>query len=586
MSIATGTSAVDQRSVGRLNLVFVLLMMAPAGLAVHLAMMLRHSQPAAAEQVLQQQRMVVPIPARPGSIWGRNRTSYRLLASSKQSPGCFLDPAIIPDDELIGVVDQLAACLSLPRDELRQSVLDRRQKRFVWIKHDLSDAEAQAIGEMDRLAVGIRYEWRREYPSDALAATVLGFRLRDGEPGGGLELSQQEWLAAVDGQEVMLADARRRPIRLADDGTVAPQDGQNVYLTLDVAVQSYLAEALTEAVEKFGAKWGTGVVVEPMTGRVLAMCSAPSFDPGAYGDSPAEYRTNRAVSVPFEPGSVAKPLFAAAAVDAGLLTYDTLIDCENGAYHASRGGRITDHGNSYGEISLTDVVVRSSNIGMAKVGEMMGNDRLHETATRFGLGARSGIELPGESGGIVRPLDVWDGYSLRRVPFGQEMSVTALQLAMAFSAVANGGLLMEPHLVDHVRDASNEIVFRQEPRVVRRVLTPQTAAATLAVMAEVVERGTGKACQLDGWSSFGKTGTAQIPGRGGYVDGAYTGSFIGGGPVGSPRVICLISIYWPERSKGYYGSTVAAPYVRRVLQRTLAYLEVPLDQPGTLAGLP
>ncbi|MHC4985283.1 MAG: peptidoglycan D,D-transpeptidase FtsI family protein [Planctomycetota bacterium] len=314
------------------------------------------------------------------------------------------------------------------------------------------------------------------------------------------------------------------------------------------------------------------------------MTSAPSFSPAEYGAEPSEHRTNRAISTPFEPGSVAKPLFAAAAVDTGELDYDSLIDCEGGVYHARRGGRISDHGSSYGRISLADVVVYSSNIGMAKVGEHLGNGRLYAAARRFGFGTRTDVGLPGESGGIVRPADVWDGYSMRRVPFGQEISVTPLQLAMGFSALANGGLLLKPMLVDHVRDSAGNVVWRQEPTVVRRVLSPRAAADTLEVLRQVVERGTGKACQLDGWSSFGKTGTAQIPGRGGYVDGAYTGTFIGGGPVGAPRAICLISIYWPDRAKGYYGSTVAAPYVRRVLQRTLSYLGVPQDEPTVYAG--
>ena len=198
---------------------------------------------------------------------------------------------------------------------------------------------------------------------------------------------------------------------------------------------------------------------------------------------------------------------------------------------------------------------------------------------RYGFGAKTGIGLPGESAGIVRPADQWNGYSLRRVPFGQEISVSALQLAMAFSALANGGQLLRPQLVDHVRDASNQVVWRGERQVVRRVVSARTAAQAVAVMEQVVQRGTGKACRLDRWSSFGKTGTGQIPGPGGYVEGAYTGSFVGGAPVRSPRVVCLISVYWPNKSKGYYGSKVAAPYVRKVLSRTLAYLDVPPDTP-------
>ncbi|MHC4985282.1 MAG: hypothetical protein ACYTFO_03910 [Planctomycetota bacterium] len=221
MPATTGTSSVDTR-LGRLNLVFVLLLLAPAALAVHLAVVLRHADASAAQQVASQQRMVVPIPARPGGIWARNRSSYRLLAGSRQSPACFIDPAIIPDEQVDGVAAELAAALSMSPSEVLQIIAERRDKRFAWIKHDLTNEEAAAVRQLNRLAVGIQHEWRREYPNGPLAATVLGFCRRDGQPGGGLELSQYPWLEAADGQEVLLADAKRRPIQILPDECVAP----------------------------------------------------------------------------------------------------------------------------------------------------------------------------------------------------------------------------------------------------------------------------------------------------------------------------------------------------------------------------
>jgi len=316
------------------------------------------------------------------------------------------------------------------------------------------------------------------------------------------------------------------------------------------------------------------------------MCSVPSFDPNNFTQADPPNRTNRAMTVPYEPGSVFKPLMAAMVVDAGLMDYQTQIFCENGTYHASRGGRISDHGNSYGWLSLTDVVVHSSNIGMAKVGEKLGNQAMYSALKKYGFGERTGIDLPGESPGIVRDMHKWDGYSMRRVPFGQEISATTVQLTMAFSALANRGLLMQPRLVDMVTDANGQVVYRLGPKVVRRVVSPESAAATLAVMRQVVERGTGTNCKIEGYSVFGKTGTAQIPGPSGYEQGAYIGSFVGGAPVNDPRLVCMISIYWPQRSKGYYGSTVAAPYVKQVLDRTLRYLNVPPNQQDGTANRP
>ena len=271
---------------------------------------------------------------------------------------------------------------------------------------------------------------------------------------------------------------------------------------------------------------------------------------------------------------------AAAAVDMRRFKYDSSIFCENGLYHAYKGGRISDHGEKHGYLTLADVVIHSSNIGMAKVGEALGNHKLYEVLQSFGMGEPTGVSLPGESRGIVRPLKDWDGYSMRRVPFGQEVSVTALQLTMAFCALANGGELVHPRIVDRVCGPDGEVVWRSSREVVRRVVSVETAAQTMAVLQDAVEGGTGKVCRLEWWTSFGKTGTAQVAGPGGYMDDAYTSTFIGGAPVSGPRALCLISIYRPDRKKGYYGATVAAPFVKQVLHKTMVYLDVPPDRPA------
>ena len=527
-----------------------------------------------------QQRRVLPAPARPGSIFARAGEGYVLLAGSKQVPSCFADPFLLPDEALAGTAANVSRAVRLEYDEVVGALLDRREKRFAWIKRGLSADEAAAVEALRCRAVGITYEWRRHYPNAALAATTLGFRRQDGEGGGGLELALQDHLAPMDGQYVVKTDRFGRPIWTVADEDLPLRHGRNVYLCLDACIQGFLESAVSKAVSQYGVEgrtWGAGVVVEPATGKVLAICSVPTFNPNEYSTAPAESRLNRAIGMPFEPGSVAKPIFAAAAVDAGLLTYGSRIFCENGAFRAPRGGRISDHGQSYGELSLEDIVVFSSNIGMAKVGLMLGNQRLHAAAMRAGFGRKTGIELPGEDAGIVRDLRRWNTYSTPRVPFGQELSTTALQLTMAFCALANGGELLRPRLVDCIADADGNIVYSGRREAIRRVVSPSTARESLKVLRQVVERGTGKACRLSRWTSFGKTGTAQIPGPGGYVDGAYTGTFVGGAPAEEPQLVCLISVYWPEASRGYYGSRVAAPFVKEVLERSLAHLGVPGD---------
>lgn len=571
---------------------FALLAVGLLALLVRLARLLEADGGRAHQMARRQHRLVIKLPGRPGNIFARARHRYVLLAGSKQVPFCYADPGLVADDGRLEVLAaKVAPAIGLTPGEVLGLLLARREDRFVILKHDLGEQEVRAVEALRLRAVGVDYEWRRDYPNGALAATVLGYRRRDGQAGAGLEQTwDRKHLAAAEGQRVVLADASRRAIWPVPSECTPPRDGRHVFLSIDTGIQGFLEEAVAASVEKFRAEWGVGIVVNPHTGQVLAMCSVPSFNPNEYVRYEQDRVTNKALCVPVEPGSALKPIFAAAAVDAGVLTYDTPIFCENGLYVAPRGGRISDHGSSYGTLSLTDVVVYSSNIGMAKVGEALGNRAMYAVAKRFGFGHQTGIALPGESRGIVRNLAKWDGYSTRRVPFGQEISLTPLQLTMAFAAISNGGWLLQPRVVDCVRDARGRIVWRSETRVVRRVLSEPAAQQSLAVLRQVVLRGTGKACQMEQWSSFGKTGTAQIAEDGKYVDGAFVGSFVGGAPAGRPEVLCLISIYRPDASLGHYGSTVAAPYVRQVLQRALAYLNVPPDQPversGVAAGQP
>ncbi len=579
----------------RHDVAMMLLAAALVGLGVrHYFMLSRceHAQDAEDVKVAQQveraakgRRIILPLPARPGDIYARSRRSHVLLAGSRQLPSCFVDAKMIRNENLGQVSADLARALDLDPGWVYQSLSLQKDRRFVWVARQITREQAQAVEALKLRAVGIQYEWQREYPNGALGGTVLGYCRRDGQPGCGLELKARDLLAPTDGQRVIQGDAWRRPIWSDYQASIRPKDGSSVCLTLDVVIQGYLQQAVSEAVQQHGAKWGTGLVVNPWTGDILAMCSSPEFDPNQYATTKPDDMLNRAIACPYEPGSVFKPIIAAAAVHRGVVSYETKLDCENGTYHANRGGRITDHGNSYGMLSLADIIVHSSNIGMAKVGEKMGNRNLHETLGQWGFGQKSGILLPGESVGIVRHLNKWDGYSLRRVPFGQEIATSSLQLAMAFSAIANGGLLMEPRIIDQVTDAQGNVVQRYEPKVVRRVLSEGVARQSLEVLGDVVRRGTGKKSQMEKWESWGKTGTAQIPGPHGYAEGAYVGSFIGGAPIEHPAVVCLISIYWPDRSKGYYGGSIAAPRVKEVLENTLTYLHIPPERPeGTFAA--
>lgn len=576
--------------IGRHDLLFVALAGVMIVLGVRLAQMVQANtlppdaqQAEIAQRVIrdsQGTRIVLPVPGRPGDVFMRGPKSHVLAAGSRQVPSCFVDPSLLTEQELADVSGTLCNILDIDPGETYYDLLTRREqgRRFAWVARQITESQAQAIRGLDMRAVGIQYEWRREYPLGNLAGPVLGFNNDVDAPGGGIHSALALAIQAQAGKRIVRGDAGRRPIWSEGELSEQPIDGCNVYLTIDVNIQQALEQSLAEAAEASGAKWATGVVISPWTGDVLAMASVPTFDPNAFGETPPEHMQNRAITMPYEPGSALKPIFAAAAVDLGLLTYQSRLDGENGTYYAHRGGRITDHGSRYGVITLWQAMVKSSNIIMSKVGEILGNRRLYEIAHQWGFDQRTGIGLPGESPGIVRDLADWDGYSMRRVPFGQEISVTALQLTMAYGAIANGGLLMKPRLAMRITDPQGRELWASQPTAVRRVLSPAVAAETLDVLADVVETGTGKKARMDRWEAWGKTGTAEIPGRGGYIDGAYTGTWVGGAPKSRPAAVCLISIYWPSRDK-YYGGTVAAPYVKDVLEKTLTYLHVMPDRP-------
>lgn len=578
----------------RFHLVFVGMILMVMGLGVRL-WYLTQSRAALAHQINQrQQQRTIPLPARVGSIYGRMQNRYVPMAVSYQVPTCFADPALMTDSEILEISDKLGSILKVDPMDIQSRIVLRRDKRYVrlldYSQREISKAQVEAVQKLGNRSIGIENFWKREYPCQSLASTVVGFRRLDGKAGGGLELSLDVCLSAMDGKQRVQVDAAGRAIQPFWKESYHPRDGNSVYLSLDPEIQRFLQDAVNEAVETHGGEktWGTGIVVDPFTGEILAMCSAPGYNPNNYNREGSSL-TNRAITMPFEPGSIVKPLFAAAAINEGVATYQTKIYCEKGRYRAHRGGTITDHGKSYEWETVEEGIVKSINTLMSKLGERLGNKRLHEIAYRFGFGTESGICLPGESRGIVRPLRKWDGYSLRRVPFGQEISTTAIQMVMAFSSLANGGELLMPQLVDQIRSPENKLIYKWKRRVVRRVLRRSVANQSLAVLQKVVERGTGTSCKMDRWTSFGKTGTAQIPGPGGYIDGAYTGSFVGGAPASRPRLVCLISIYWPDKAKGYYGGTVAAPYVKKVLERSLTYLKVAPDrasQSDVAVGLP
>ena len=539
-------------------------------------------------QLEQQQQATMPLPARRGEILD---VEGRVLAGSQERPSIFADPSLLEDPE--PVAEALGAILNIRRDELRRLLTERNAdgtlKRFVWLKRRVEGPEAEAarawIEKHKILGVGILNEPFRRYPMGSLGAHVVGFVNIDGEGMEGVERRYDSILRGTSGSITVCRDAARRPIWPApgQDALIPPRDGMTVKLTLDAAVQEILEAQVSAAVTHFKAESGVGIVMNPRTGDVLGMASVPTYDPNRPGDSPPSARRNRCLTDPTEPGSTFKPFIASAALAEKVVKPGESIYCHSGLYVV--GSRNLHDHHPYGDLTFEQIVIKSSNIGMAILGQRLGNERMHRYLSApygFGFGSRTGIELDGEDPGMLLPLRRWTTFSTTSVPMGQEVAVTPLQLATAFCAIVNGGRAVVPRVVRAIIDPRGEVVEDfSGAQNGRQVIPPDVAEyMTKTVLVGVVNEGTGLRARLPNYQVLGKTGTAQIarPGGGGYQPDAYTSSFVAAAPASDPQVVVLIMVRRPQRSIAYYGGTVAAPAVREVLARTLAYLEIPPDK--------
>lgn len=389
-----------------------------------------------------QQSDLETIPARPGDIVDRRG---RVLATSVVDQSLFVVPARI--ERAWEFSRALASALDADPDELFERVSSRPDRAFLWIKRRLSPDEVERVrlAKLPAEAWGLREEFRRVYPQGAVAAQVIGLRDLDNRGRGGVEEACDARLRGRDGARRILRDARGRVLEALEVDNQPLQDGERIELSLDVVVQLYAEQALEEVAREWRPKSCCAVVMDPLTSDVLAMASWPSFDPNDPSNIPEAAWKNRTLADMYEPGSTFKPFVVAWAMKQGQLRRDEVFDCENGEYRMGR--RLLHDHHRYGSLDVTDILVKSSNIGMAKIGERLGNPGLFDAATHFGFGAPTGIGLPGELAGQLRPLTDWNGYSTGSVPMGQEIAVTPLQMAAGYCALAGTGVWRTPRLI-------------------------------------------------------------------------------------------------------------------------------------------
>ncbi|HKP72366.1 MAG TPA: penicillin-binding protein [Pyrinomonadaceae bacterium] len=468
---------------------------------------------------------------------------------------------------------KLAPVLGLEESPLRARLEEAQalKRRFVWLARQVDAEQAARVHELKFAGVRAVKEPKRYYPNGALAAHVLGFVGTDGEGLAGVELFQNAALKGEDGKTVLDKDARHNAFRSFE---IEAQPGQSVVLTIDQNIQYQVEQSLAAAVGASHAKSGTALVLDPHTGEILALANAPTFDPSGATKIADEARVNQALQNIYEPGSTFKVVAYTAALEEKLVRPTDLIDCQMGSINLF--GRIIHDTHPHGTLTITEALAQSSNVAAIKLGLKVGKERMFDYMTRFGFGQRTGIELKGETRGLVRKPERWEPTSMGSVAMGQEVGVTPIQMAAAYAAIANDGLRVAPHLIKEVRDANGAVVASTTPES-HRVVSAETARTLRPMLESVTVAGTAKLAQLEGYTAAGKTGTAQKidPKTRAYSKTKYVASFVGFAPAENPSVVIIVMIDEPGGS--IYGGTVAAPVWREIAENVLPYLGVAPD---------
>lgn len=528
-----------------------------------------------------QQKRIRKIPAVRGSIFDRNGS---LLAVSRKSDTVYIAPAKVTDEYL--TARKLNEAFGLDRQKIIKTC--RRDFSSIYVMRLVSPQVADRIRELNLAGVGLEPENDRHYPQGPLACHVLGYTFlfeekkdEDSEKENaeeekrgryGVEEVFDEAIAGRPGEWFVHRDALGQTY-----GSVAlpATAGDDLVVSIDEVIQYHTERALDKAMEESRAEAGTVVVMDVNNGDILAMANRPGFDPNDYGRFSADEMSNRAVTRIYEPGSTFKLVTMAAALEAGTVKLDELIDCGRGKLKVD-GGWIHDH-KSFDKLTAAEVIAYSSNVGAMRLGIRTGKKRMHGMITAFGFGRKTGIQAPLEEKGLVKPIDRWSGRTCATISFGQEVSVTPLQLCRAVAAIANGGELVVPRLVLRIQDLDGHLVSRIQPKTEGRIISTETAAALREMMAGVVEFGTGEKAASKHYRTAGKTGTAQMIVDGKYSDSRFVASFAGFAPVNQPR-IAVVAVFSDVRRPNYHGGQVAAPVFREVVDAALRRLAVPSSQ--------
>lgn len=515
--------------------------------------------------------------ARRGVIADRNG---EMLASNMPIRTVFADGSHIKDPAALA--ELAAPFLEMDAGELAEKL--KTDRKYLIIRRGVPEEKALGLeyAMRDKNIRGLYFEQDsvRVYPNGPALCHVLGFLNHERTGIQGVELSLQDYLQGENGYRHIERDRTGRELVVYRGQEHPPRHGYNVRLTIDMGLQMIVEQELDNAVAELKPETAVVVLVNPKTGEILAMSSRPHFDPNKVSEAKPEQMKNRAILDMVEPGSTFKIVVTAGGLNEKTISTSTQIFCEHGRF--AYGGRILRDHHGYGMMDVHGILVKSSNIGSAKIALMMGDQKFYEYVRRFGFGERTGVELPGEIAGLVHPPHRWDKLTITRMPMGHAMAATPLQIVMALSAVANGGKLMAPHIAKGVYDEQGNAIATFPPVEVREVMKPEVAKIVSDALHEVVsERGTARLASVTGYNVAGKTGTAQkVSPHGGYLDGKYVVSFAGYLPAEDPQLAAIVIIDDAKISRGLnYGGLVAAPIFSRIAERAVRYLDIPPSPP-------
>jgi cell division protein FtsI (penicillin-binding protein 3) len=514
-----------------------------------------------------QQRLIVEVSPSRGDILDRN---LRPLAMSVPADTCFAVPSEIADPAMVAQL--LSGPLNLPEDEIESRLAASRT--YARLARKLSPDIVSRIEALNLKGIYFEKEDQRFYPKRELAASVLGYVDVDQKGLGGIEYSLDDRISSQGSRMAVLADAHRHAL---DSSDKAPATAGSVVLTLDQNIQYIAERELNAAIEQTHAISGTVIVENPSTGELLAVANYPTFNPNSAGSSPVDARMDRGISALYEPGSVFKVVTLSAAIDQGLTNPNEVVDCQNGVIEIA-GHKIHDW-HPFGDLSVANILANSSDVGAIKIGLRLGAPKFYQYITAYGFGQATGVDLPGESKGMLRRLENWTPVSVGSISMGQEIGVTPIQILTAMSAIANGGMILQPHIISSLRKGDTNLPAPETLAAPRRVIQATTAATMREMLEGVVLHGTGRFARLDGYTAAGKTGTAQKfdPATGRYSTTQLIASFVGFAPLNNPAIAIIVQLDSPVGM--HEGGQVAAPVFHNVAQQVLEYLNVPHDVP-------